>query len=960
MREAPPRLAGRETELALVEEFVASAREPLLAIAGDPGIGKSRLLDELRRAARARGYVVFEGRAAEFEGELPFGMFADALDDRLLALDTARRAALAGGLAAELSGVLPAFAAVAAEAALAAPHERYRAYRAVRHLLATLAADAPVLLTLDDVHWADPGSVELLVHLLAHPPHARVRLALGFRPAQLPAPLAGALAGAVRRQEALRLDLAPLSRAASRDLLGAVAAGERERAYRESGGNPFFLVQLARRVAAERRPADDAPPVPHAVRASLDSELAALSAPARVWLQGAAVTGDPFEAALAARAADFGDADALGLIDELVQSRLMHAADAPGEFCFRHPIVRATVYESANVGWRRLAHARLAALLGQRGASVAARAPHVERSALAGDLEAVTILVAAGDGAARRAPGLAARWYGAALRLLPDQADAEEQRIALMVAQATAHSGSGQLDKSRDVLRAALERVLPASPARLPIVAFCAGIEHLLGRHADAQARLRGALRTTADLASPEAVSLQLELAAGAGFQNRYDEAERWAQQAHAGAVQLSARPMIVAAAGQIALTRYFKGQPTDDALRRAAQGFDELDDDELATRLDLGLWIGWTEAVLEHHERAVADCQRVLDVARATGQGATLLVTMTAQAWALLRMGRLDDADATLSAALDTGRLSPHLFLAVALGLSALLATYRGDHDAAVRAGEEGVRLAQGADAGLIPGMSGLYLAVPLIELGDAEGARDVILATSRGKPELETSRSGYVAAYEILTRAEVALGRVDAADAWAQRAEAVARSGRLGAETAFARRATAVVALARGDAPRAAQLARDAAEHATRAGAPIEAGRARILAGRALVQAGDRESGVGVLEQAAQALARTGAHGYAQEAQRELRRLGRRSRRFARGANGLAALTEREREIAEHVRHGRTNREIAAALYISDKTVERHLSRIFSIVGVSSRTALAVLVADDSRHDATETLGT
>ncbi len=954
MGNAPPPLCGREGELALIQEFVEADREPVIAIAGDPGIGKSRLLAELRRAARGRGHVVFEGRAAEFEGELPFGAFTDALDDWLLGLGATRRATLAGDLAAELSGVFPAFEAMASEGPPVSPQERYRAYRAVRHLLGALAADGHVLVTLDDVHWADPASVELLVHLLAHPPHARVLLALGFRPAQLAAPLAGALAAAVRRQQALRLDVAPLSRTASRELLGAVPAREREHVYRESGGNPFFLLQLARSVApADQRPADDGLRVPDGVRASLDSELAALSAPGRVWLEAAAVTGDPFDVALAEGAADLGDTGALDLIGELVQSRLIHAAQVPGEFAFRHPIVRATVYDAANVGWRRLAHARIAALLAARGASAAAQAPHVERSAIAGDLAAVGILVAAGDGAAQRAPGLAARWYAAALRLLPDHPDAAEQRVSLMVAQATAQSGSGQLENSREVLRAALERIPSDSPARLPIVAFCSGVEHLLGRHADAQARLRRALRLTADGTSAEAVSLQLELASGAGFQNRYDETLDWARQAHEGAAKLGARAMAVTAAGQIALARYFKGQPTDDAVRRAAQGFDDLDDDELATRLDLGLWVGWTQAVLEHHERAVADCQRVLDVARATGQGATLLVTMTAQAWALLRMGRLDDADATLTAALDTGRLSPHLFLSVAVGLSAVLATYRGDHDAAVRHGEECVRLARSADAGLIPGMSGVYLATPLIEIGDAEGARDVILAMSRGNPELETSRSGYVTAFEILTRAEVALGRVDAAAQWAQRAEAIASTADLGAETAFARRATATVALARGDAERAAEVALDAIEHASRAGAPVESGRARILRGRALVRAGDRDRGIGELEQAAQELALIGANGYADEAQKELRRRGRRTRPVARATTGVAALSGREREVAELVRQGRTNREIATSLYISQKTVERHLSRIFSAVGVASRTALAVLVADDARHD-------
>jgi len=948
MSDEASRLVGREAELALIEELLdGTAHESILEVAGDPGIGKSRLLRELREEARARGHRVLAGRAAEFEGELPFGAFTDALDDWLVGLDRQQRAALAGDLAADLAGVFPAFEELAPQGQAASQQERYRGYRAVRHLLGALAADAPLVLTLDDVHWADPGSVELLVHLLAHPLRGRVLLALAFRPGQLPGPLEGALAAAVRDQQAVRIDVPPLSRDASRELLGVVPVRERAHLYRESGGNPFFMLQLARS-AAPIEGGRVAGRVPEAVRASLRSELSSLSAPAQVWLQGAAVTGDPFDAALAACAADMSDADALDLMDELLQARLILPGDGPGEFVFRHPIVRATVYEVAKVGWRRLAHARLAALLAARGASAAARAPHVERSANVGDPEALAILVEAGDASAQRAPGLAARWYAAALRLLPEGPEAAEQRLALMVAQATAHSGSGELAESRDVLHDVLDRMPPESPARLPIVASCAGVEHLLGRHGAAQARLEAALRATADSASLAAVSLQLELAAGAGFENRYDDELRWAEQALDGATRLGERAMAVAASGQIALASYFLGLPTDDVMQRAARGFDALDDSELATRLDLGLWIGWTESVLEHHERAVADCQRVLDVSRATGQGATLLVTMTAQAWAQLRMGRLDDADATLSAALDTGRLSPHLFLAVTVGLSAMLATYRGDYEAAVRAGEECVRLARSADPGLIPGMTGLYLATPLIEMGEAERALDVVLAMSRGKPELQTSRSGYAPAYEILTRAEVALGRVDAAAAWAQRAEAVAATGALGAETAFARRATAAVALARGDAAGAASIALQAADGA--AGAPVEAGRCRIVAGRALVQAGDRAGGVEALEQAAQELERVGAQGYADEAQQALRRLGRRPRRAARADAGLAALTEREREIAELVHQGRTNREIAATVYVSEKTVERHLSHIYASVGVSSRTALAVLVAAEA----------
>ena len=522
-----------------------------------------------------------------------------------------------------------------------------------------------------------------------------------------------------------------------------------------------------------------------------------------------------------------------------------------------------------------------------------------------------------------------------------------------MLALATAQNGSGQLAQSRTTLCEILELLPPGDPARLQVVAFCAGTEHLLGRHRAGNARVQTALRTLGDERSLEAVSLKLELAAGAAFELRGDATLALAREALEGASALGARAHAVAAAGQIAMASYFLGRPAGEAMDRAARAFDELEDAEIATRLDMGLWVGWTEAVLERHEQAVAHCQRALDVARASGQGATLLVTMTAQAWALVRAGRLTEAEQTLDAAIDIGSLASGLFVSVSLGLMAVVQTHRGNYDAAIRRGEECVRLAREADTGLILGMAGLYLATPLIEVGQARRARDVILETSHGKHELQTSRSGHAAAFEVLTRAEIALGRLDAAELWAQRAVAATHGGELPAEAAFASRAAAVVALARGDSAQAAQLALDGARRAAGASVPVEAGRCRIVAARALGHGGDRAGAIEALEAAAAELDRVGAYGYRDEAEKELRRLGRRRVRRARGPQDAAlrldALTEREREIAELVRGGRSNREIAVALFVSEKTVERHLSRIFERLGVPGRTALALLVASD-----------
>ena len=136
-------------------------------------------------------------------------------------------------------------------------------------------------------------------------------------------------------------------------------------------------------------------------------------------LEGAAVAGDPFEPELAAAAAATSEAAAMDAVDELLHVDLIRTTDVPRRFRFRHPLVRRAVYEATAGGWRLGAHERCAEALAARGATAAARAHHVERSARQGDIEAVAVLREAGETAARLAPESAARWFGAALRLLP-------------------------------------------------------------------------------------------------------------------------------------------------------------------------------------------------------------------------------------------------------------------------------------------------------------------------------------------------------------------------------------------------------------------------------------------------------------------------------------------------------------------------------------------------------------
>jgi hypothetical protein len=519
-------------------------------------------LHELSARSRARGHLVLSGRAAEFEAEDPFGVFGDALDDWLGSRGPEQLAELGAGLASELAVVFPAFGAlVCAGTPELQQEERYRAYRAVRVLLSTIAQDTPVVLVLDDVQWADPGSVELISHLLVHPCQGPVLVALGFRPAQVSAQLNVALAAALREEGARRLDLAPLSPAAARDLLGPqMSPAARDRVYRESGGNPFFLLQLARGEVAGQSSPTGTPDIPEVVRAALASELSSLSAPALVLLLGAAVAGDPFEGVLAAGAADISAADALDLIDELLGSALIHRTAIAGQFAFRHPIIRATVYDLAASGWRAHAHARIATMLAAGDAPPVALAPHVERSAEKGDADAIAVLVAAATASTRRAPALTARWYAAALLLLPEVAATEGQRIELLLAMANALFAAGEREQSHQALSAALERLPAEHPGRLAIVAACAGVELLLGRLRDARSRLMVAYRFEQNTRSPAAVRLQIELAAGACYEDRFDQMLAWAEQAREGAALLGQRAIEAVATGQMAVAQHFLG----------------------------------------------------------------------------------------------------------------------------------------------------------------------------------------------------------------------------------------------------------------------------------------------------------------------------------------------------------------------------------------------------------------
>jgi DNA-binding NarL/FixJ family response regulator len=962
-------LVGRVDELGSLERILDEldrGHRGAVELAGEPGIGKTRLLKELAARAEARGHLVLWEAASELERGLPFCVFLDALDDYVAGLEPERLAALDDEVQGELAQVFPSLSALADGRGVALQHERYRSHRAVREVLARLAAPTPLVLVLDDVHWADSASVELLGALLRRPPAAAVLMVLAVRPRQLPDRLSAALERAYREGVLTRIELGALDLVEARALLGeAVEAVQAAALFKESGGNPFYLQQLARALeltggaasaAAELSLAIE---VPSAVAAALTEELGLLSQPARLVLQGGAVAGDPFEPELAAAAAGASEDSTMEAVDELLELDLIRQTEVPRRFRFRHPLVRRAVYETTLGGWRLGAHERCAEALAARGAAAVARAYHVDRSAREGDLGAVAVLREAGGAAARLAPESAARWFGGALRLLSQTAPAED-RVELLLARARALAAAGHFAGSHEALLEAMA-IVPEqlSTLRSTLTTACARVEHRLGQYEQAHVRLVRALSGLPEPTSAESVGLLIELALNEFYRSNYQAMQDWAGRAVSAAKVLGDAPLLAAALAMPALADAMTGASESARSHRAdaAALVDSLSDDQLSLRLDAAVWLAAAELYLDLYPEADLHARRALTLARATGQGELFLVLYQILGRVWYVRAKLAEATELLDGAIEAARLlGTTQALAGNLFNRSVVAVAVGDLDIALVTAQESVELARDLDEGFVTAWAAVRLAGVLLETGQPVQAVELLLGRVGGE-ELRLIPGGWrVSCLELLTRCWLSLDRPGEAERAAALAEVTAAAVGLPLAAAWADRATAAVALHAGDWARATERALASADAAQELGAPIEAALSRTLAGRALAQAGQNDRAVAELQRAAAAFDACGALRYRQRAERELGKLGHRPHRRTRpgktDGSGIASLTERELQVARLVVDRKTNPEIAAELFLSQKTVETHLRNIFHKMDVATRVALARAVerADQS----------
>ncbi len=700
--------------------------------------------------------------------------------------------------------------------------------------------------------------------------------------------------------------------------------------YQASGGNPALLT-----AALSGAPA--------AAARVVGSWTERLSAPDLLVVQAAAVAGPRFDLDVVAAAANVSIDEAVRGIDALVAAEWFEVHESVPRFGFRHPMVVEQLCSSADRLWLRRAHGRVADVLSHASASGAGLARHVSGRAIVGD-EAATaelfdMLATAEASAVNPAPVLQA------LAALLAPTDPRSRDVALHLAEVAA--AQGDLGLWRRIIRS----VFDDDPGGVPTATIAGYIELelLLGEQAHGGAVADEALRHAGPPTSPAYQRLLAARASGVVYAGLSFGDARVLAEAASSSIGPSAEPAVLASmAGIVAWTASLAGDEDLEALVDAAvRSFDDLDDDQIADGL-LGA-LSAVQAALSGQRLAAGEAMalRVRDVAVRTGQAHVLACVDITVARCQLFQGQLEPASSRLSDAVGSLRMADGgVQLAFSRAALAYVDALQGDNDGARRGVAETLALLIEEAPSLMRSGALIFAAHTLGAVGAPARAADAVLEAGGGSGLSFLPAVDRAYGYEMLTSAAIDAGELGLARRWVERAHAA--GGGLMA-TAAAERAAANLAAAEGDHRSAQVAARRARDASDSAGGRLEAARARLLEGLARSASGERELAVVELLWVHRTCSELGAVNVGAVASRQLRRLGRR----APVLNERRSLSDREAEVGALVASGLTNREIAASLFISERTVESHVANVLAKLGLRTRAAVAATLASSRGKD-------
>jgi DNA-binding CsgD family transcriptional regulator len=916
-------VVGRERELSLAEGFLdsASARFAVLLLEGEAGIGKTTVWREVTRRAQERAFLVLSCRPAESEAKLSLSAVADLLEPvpngAFGALPKPQRRALDVALLHADSGN-----AVADQRTVAT---------AVRSVVSELASETPVLLAVDDVQWLDAASAATLEFVLRRLRAERI----GFLASRRVSEPAALKVGELIEPEVLaRATIGPLSLAGVHHLLKNRLASPPSRSvlvriHEASGGNPLFALEIGRLLDDVGVPAAGEPlPMPSDVQALVKTRIAELPPPAREVLLTAAALDVPREDTVRLAVGHPIDGD----LEPAEREQI--AQYERGLVTFAHPLYAAAILSSATATERRRIHRRLAEIV--EGSEKRAR--HLALSVEGRD-ETTAIIVhsAARDALFRGAPAAAAELVELALRLGEPESEAQRGRILDL---ADYLSAAGETGRAREVLEGihTWDGWSPSLQARA-LDHLCRLVSHT-EHPASAVEILEGMLREPLPVVGRAAVHTALS------YSTSEVDAARAATHADAATALLESL-----------------GEDADPETHASG----------LYMRLRASVLLG------QGLERDLVDRIRRIDA-----QLPPERLFIGGASWGIgYWFKHVDELEASrtwlernLREAIDSGNESGQLHNLVHL---AITECWAGNLELAHHYGLSAFRLAEELKAGFAALLAAEALALVEAHLGNVDEVRAII--EQQPRPSFIT-RHGTLHFRAALGLVELSLGNNDAADVHlraglqaaeqvgcgepgmhrmhANAAEAAVALGELeraeqignfleehGKRTnhrwslATGARVRALIAAARGDLEGALAAAEQALERHDQLPMPFERARTLLVKGVIERRARMRGHAKSSFEQALEIFEHMGARLWADRARAELDRVG------LRRTSGHE-LTEGERRVAELAAKGLTNREVAAALFMSPKTVEANLSRAYRKLGISSRAELGAQMAE------------